>query len=439
MAYPDSVAQVTPAAGGTLDGNAALKKLAIDNKLRLKMTLDEIWEKFASPVIQDPDGIDIPDSVFLRFSMAPMKGSNRVTVALTTPYTGSLQVGDKYIPGTEAKDVLKHFTMYYGEYAYAVARDNFGRVANEMDMYKVYETQTPKIAHYLSEMKGYRIREALLETVDHVTANDAANSGVVSQAWNPNWYIANADPTVADTDDFGMPLFAANATFDDRIGAALIAAVGATPTAAKDANATFKMIRNMAWYARLVKNIEQFDDGTLKLTIPSSQIEILKDEQTDAGKVYLDQYRKEGDVVNYAFRVGRISNVELYCDDRYPVVTQTVTTGAHVSLAPTYCAAGGVDGRDFTPHQGYTGTGTETGNFDIGYLCGKAAVAEWEVDPVHYETEKSNYGKREGNGAFGASGYSLVQYDDDTGYTTPGVNRVNIGSMVVAFSSTDLR
>ena len=441
MAYPDSVTEVTPNPGGGLVDSgvtAGMRKLAIDNKLRSQVTLDDIFSDFSSDVIKDKDGMDIPNSIYLRLGMDPVKGSHRVTVALTTPYTGEMQIGDKYIPGTETKDVLRYFTMYYGDYAYAVSKDNFGRVSNEMDYYKVYETQTEKIAHYLSVMKGRRIREALLETVDHVVAGDNTEA---TQKFNNNWYIFNADPTLAGgfVDDFGQPEFTTAAAFEDRVGQVMAAAVGTTATTAKDANATFKHIRSLAWWARIVKHIEQLDDGTYVLSIPSSQVEILKALDADAGTTYLDQYDgKGGDVVNNSYRIGKISNVMLYSDDRYPRVVHTANAGAD-TLAATYVNPGNVDNRDLTPNGGIPASPAgETANWDIGFLCGKAAVAEWEVDPVHYETEKSNYGKREGNGAFGANGYSLVQYDNDAGFATDSAARINIGSVVVAMSAPSL-
>lgn len=445
MAYPDSVTRVTPNAGGSLTDSgvtAGMRKLAIDNQLRLQMTLDDVFSDFQSEVIKDPDGMDIPNSIFLRFGTTPMKGSHRITVPLTTPYTGSLLVGDVYVPGNEVKDVLRYFTMYYGEYAYAVSKDNFGRTANEMDMYNVYEKQTPKIAHFLSEQKGYRIREALLETADYVVAGDNSE---VTQKWNNNWYVANADPAVSDTDDWGQPDFTTAAAFEDRLGSVMRAAAGVDATAAQAANISFENIRSIALYARLNKHIEQLDDGTYIMVVPSSQIKLLKALDADAGTTYLDQYRKEGTVVNYAYKVGRIENVEIYCDDRYPRVVHTVTdvAGTETStLAATYVGAGNVDNRDFAPHGGIsadvTADSSESGNWDIGYLLGKAAVAEWEVTPVHYETQKSNYNKREGNGAFGENGYTLVTYDNDAGFATDSTARINIGSIVCAWTAPSL-
>jgi len=439
MAYPDSVTTVTSAAGGSLGDSlvsVAMQKKAIDQNLRLQMTLDDVFASFQSPVISHPDGMDIPNSIFLNLGGEAKRGTHSQTIGMTTPYSGAMQLGDKYIPGTEVKDKLMYAQFFYGEYAYAVARDNFGRTANEMDFFSVYDKQTPKISHYLSEQDGKRIREALLETYDHVLVGDAA-SGVAAHVFNTNWYVANADPSVGanTTDAYGQIISThadTDADWEEAMGDIMTGA--ATGTLGVDANISLEGLRSLAFWARTVKHIEPLDNGKYIVTIPSSQVKTFLGLTADGGTIIQANKREDNDrAVGYTYKLTEVENLEIYVDDRFPVVVQS---GADASWALTtkYMQPGNVDDR--TANLGPAAT-----NWHIGFLMGKAAVAKWEVTPVHFETELSNYKKREGNGAFGESGYGLVQFDNDTGFATiddaAGV-RTNIGSVVLAWTGTAL-
>ena len=111
----------------------ALRKEAIDKKLRMDVMIDDVYEQFSSDVVKDPDGMHIPESIFLKLSAEQdgSKGANSVTLPMLLHLTGDLVLGDTVVSGTEETQDLRYFTMYYEEYAYAVASHKFGRLANE--------------------------------------------------------------------------------------------------------------------------------------------------------------------------------------------------------------------------------------------------------------------------------------------------------------------
>lgn len=435
MAYPDSVARVTPNPGGSLTASkvtAGMRKEMIDQELRLQMTLDDVFVNFSSPVIEQPDGMDVPNAVMLRLGADAKKGTHSITIGMTTPYTGSFIVGDQYIPGNEVADELRYAKFYYGEYAFAAAKDNYGRTANEMDYFNAYAKQNPKMAHFVSEQKGIRIREALLETYDYVVVDDA-NSGVTAKRFNPNWFIANADPTLSpaagSVDSYGQPVATsvAGSAFTELIADVMVAA--ATGTNGVDANISLENLRDLAYYARTVKHIEPLDNGKYVLMIPGSQVKTFLGLTADGGTIIQALHRKEGDNVSYTYKLTEVENMEIYVDDRFPTIQQGGIDGSY-TLTTKYLPAGNAtDDRYLTP---------AATNWHIGFLMGKAAFAEWVVTAEHWEVQKSNYDKREGNGVFGESGFGLVEYDNDDGFAAieaaDGV-RTQIGSIVCAWTA----
>ena len=288
----------------------------------------------------------------------------------------------------------------------------------------------------MSEMHGMRVREASLQGNDHVLQN----LSTISAHWNSNWFIANADPTLVPAtgaiDGYGQPVFDATTTgatsFTEIIADVL---EGATTTAnGVEANISLSYLRSLAYYARTVKNIETIDGDRYVVVLPSSQVKILKDDVDGMlGDIFTSQHRmNDKDTVGYTFKIGTVDNLELFSDDRYPTLLQEGANGAY-TLTPTYVKPGKVDTRVKAVYDS-----TSNKNFDIGFLYGKAAICEWEVTPLHFETESQDYSKRHGDGAFGESGIRLVEYDVDDGWAGTTDARYNVGSIALAFSTPSI-
>lgn len=447
--YPSAGAAGSILAGPTLEASSKLRKEALDQNLRLRLTLDDVFANFQSEVISDVEGVQIPNAIFLNIGAEAPKGSNSITMGMVLPLTGDAFSGDYYVPGSERSVSLRQFTMYFGEYSNAVAEQTFGRVKNEMEMLGVYEKQTEAFAHWGREFEGWRIREALLETYDHITVAD--NSGVISQHLNSNFYIPGAAAPATLTaegtvDSWGQPNFGASkgtnsetiATWQLVVEECLQDAV--TANATTGAACTLANLRSLSYYAKVIKKIRPLDDGTYVMTIPSN---CLKELRNDNDSLFFQSRAETGNELSVTWSIGRVDSLVLYADDRFPVIN-IATDGSQAgydgysTMSIDYVKPGNDDNRITHNTIGPYNDSTNK-SFSVGFLMGKAALAKWEVDAPHAETEYSNYGKRKGNGIFGMSGYTAVEFDNVAGWSDGyATTRINEASMAVAFKNPSL-
>jgi hypothetical protein len=441
MALGDYNTGTDVAAGTTLTGNTALQKEALDQNLRLKMTLDDVFASFQSETIMDTDGIPIPDAIFLNIGAEAPKGANSITMGMVLPLTGDAFAGDYSVPGSERSVSLRSFKMYFGEYANAVAEQTFGRVKNEMDFLGVYEKQTEAFAHWGKEFEGWRIREALLETYDHISVAHTANG--LTAHLNSNFYVPKAAASAALTaegivDAWGQPVFGGSkgtttetiADWDDVIKEVLADAV--TADATNGAACNLANLRSLSYYAKVIKKIAPLSNGTYVMTIPSNCLKQLKDTTTgQVGELFFQTKQESGDSFSHTWKIGQVDDLVLYSDNRFPIINIDST------LTIDYVKPGNEDDRisggTIAPYS------ASNESFSMGFLMGRAAIAKWEVDAPHAETDYSNYGKRKGNGIFGMNGYCAVEFDNDAGWTDGyATTRINEGSMAVAFKNPAL-
>jgi hypothetical protein len=134
--------------------------------------------------------------------------------------------------------------------------------------------------------------------------------------------------------------------------------------------------------------------------------------------------RSSEDEMRYTGVLGRVGSLLLVEDQRYPTIIRT-DDGTNQTLTPSFVKPGNVDGRAKTP--------SGDARWDIGFLLGQAAVAELEVQPLHFETEEQNYGRDRGTGAFGESGISLVEYDVDAA-AVANTSKENKGSIALSWT-----
>jgi hypothetical protein len=138
--------------------------------------------------------------------------------------------------------------------------------------------------------------------------------------------------------------------------------------------------------------------------------------------------RSNEDEMKYTGVIGRVGKLLLIEDQRYPTIEVTGANGSW-GITPSYLNPGDDDDRNKAVHNS-----TSNKTWDIGFLLGKAAVAEWEVTPIHMEYENQHYSHDKGTGAFGEGGISLVQYDLDSG-SQDDTTKENFGSIVLPFTT----
>lgn len=409
------------------DVTLGLKLDAINTKLEIESTLDDVFEELGAEVVSSGNPIQVPNAIFMKLSAQPT-GARTVTVPLLKALAGAAGVGAGTPVGSELTQNLKYATFYYDEYYQAVASENFGMKANDMAMYKVFEQIQPQISKYFKEYRGQRIREALLRSRCAVAQNQSAAH------WNQNWFVANTA--------FGSQPAKDGTAADFLTG--LITALDAAGGAGDGANANIDLdyLLALEFYAANTLKIPTLSIGgqeTYVVLVPSTQAAVLrKNEAGQLGGIYSQMVRSTADEMKYTGYITRVGKLLLIEDQRYP--TLVVNSGSS-GVTAAYVNPGNSDSRSKTA---YNGSGGANKSFDLGFLLGPAAVCEWVVKPLHYEIEKQNYNRSQGTGAFGEGGIAIVEYDTDSGWDVAGSwtgstdTRENFGSCVLALSTPSM-
>jgi len=431
---PAADAVNTPLTLATMNVDESLRLKALNKKLEMESLLDDIFEDLGSDVVASGQQISVPNAIFMKLEAVPT-GARQVTIPMLMALQGNPSIGPGTPIGKEHTQQLKYATFFYNEYSYAVASTAWGVNYNDMSVYGVFEHIQPQISLYMKEFRGLRIREALLYTHDSViTTNNAfngANNPFTRKALNKNWFISGVD--IADQP--GMKYDPHTQSFADIVGTALTDIDAGTPVDAKKHNISLNNLLSLEYFAKNYLRIEPVSmDGkdTYVVLIPSSQAAILKtNESGKLGEIYTAMVRKDADVMEYTGAFGRVGSLLLVEDQRYPTLDATPNGVSGEFLYP-----GNEDARTKAPTTGGIGVNKK---LDCGFLLGKAAVCEWTVRELHFETETQNYGYNKGTGAFGESGISIVEYDTNVGWDATASNpnykeRENTGSIVLAWT-----
>ena len=112
------------------------------------------------------------------------------------------------------------------------------------------------------------------------------------------------------------------------------------------------------------------------------------------------------------------------------IIVVNIVLKIEIILTPAFVKPGNTDARNKAVYAAGSNDA-----WDLGFLMGQAAVCEWTVRELHFETETQNYGYNKGTGAFGESGISLVEYDAADGWAGTANNRENYGSVVLAWTA----
>lgn len=463
----------SPATLATMDVDAALVLKAIEKKLQLETTLGDIFEELGAEVVNSGKKMMVPNAIFFKLE-AVETGARQVTIPMIKPLSGAPTIGNSTPVGSEETRSMNYVTFYYDEYSHAVAVENWGINYNEMEMYGVFARAQPDLSKYMREFRGQRIREALLLTYDSVLTASTATDQKTAH-FNKNWFIPNTaigsqpawDATASTRVDTGSDKLlpgdkfgdageaGISAYFTNEIAYTLLLATDcdtASPDGTK-AEIDLDYLQALEYYASNYLRIDPIMvDGkeTYVVLVPSTQATLLRKNTTgQLGEIWTSMSRTSGDEMNYNGFINRVGKLLLIEDQRYPTIQITGTPDIDGSGAATaliietqFVKPGNVDnrhkdafvGKDVSADASTLAAGDKV-NFDIGFLLGKGAIAEWEVRKLHFEKEIQNYGKNEGVGVFGESGIQLVQWDDDTGFAGTNNTRENYGSVVLPFAT----
>jgi hypothetical protein len=404
----------------TMDVDSELVYNAINRKLQIESTLDEIFLDIGSDVVFSGNKIEVPDSVIMRIKSE--KGARTQVMPMVNPLTGPGRGGTaEPQQGYERSRTMQHMKIYYNEYSQAVMGEKWGMNYNDLQVYNYYEQEQPGLSKWFAEDEGKQYREALLETY----AWPLEKTGTaLTQNFNPNWWISNLEPG-------SQPAYSATpATFRTNITAAFAAAD--TGTNGVNANISLDNLLALEQYASDTKRVEPVTIGGKKsyvVLIPTTQYKkLIMTNDGQLGAVWEKVSCLSDMEQNFPGIVGRVGSLVIVADQRYPTIACT-NSYANNTMTVEYVEPGNDDGRNKSVY-----AADSNAAWDIGYLLGKGAIVDWQVTPLHFEKEPTEYGKLYGSGAFTERGIQLGKYDIDTA----GNAIKNFGSVVLAWTATSI-
>lgn len=386
-------------------GNTELSDLVQetwDSTLRMQSNPDDIFGAIKG--LYSDENRTLPDSVIMKIPFKP--GVYKTTIALLMNLSGPGVAGETEQLNNEVTQVLKYFTAYSQDYSQAVNSERYGIHAHTKEVYGLLKAVNPQLSKWHQEKEGQKARQALLERVD----DDLTLAPVSrSQHWNKNVLVKNVGYT--DQPAYSTTL----STFTENIGDAIETAGSTAGTADWDMDLT----ESIMYFASTVWELEPYIDNRYIVTVPAFQASLLKKLSSSGsqGNIQKDSFLKEISQNAWKFYLGTVGPLDLYEDKRAPVLQRTGTNGSY-ALTSYYRGMGTDDDRPTT--------GT---NMDVGFVMGKSALVMAEHEPLHYEEELRNYGKRRGVAAIRGMAYQALEYD--IGANMSATSRRNQNSAVV--------
>lgn len=411
-------ASVTTSAGrpysyATMDVDTGLTYEAINRKLQVEAVLDSVFCDISAPVSFMGKKVTIPSSYIMKVTSE--KGAKTQVMPIEAPLAGVARYGtDQGAVGYERQRVLSYMKIYYNEMSQGVIEETWGMNYNDLQNINYWEGSQKSLSRWFAEDEDKQYHEALLETYSYVLEGTGT---ALTQNYNPNVYVANTE--------FGdMPAYSNTpATYRTNINTALAAA--ATGTNGVNANLDIDTVQYIEYYAEKVKMIKPVN-GSYIFLVPANHLTKLNVDMRSNVFVNKKDLAPEEQFTGV---IGKIGNILLVKDLRYPTVTCANDYGSDTHTVE-YVNPGRNDSRNSSAYDV-----SSNASWDIGFLLGEAAIVDWMVTPLHFESRTDEYGKLKGLTAFCERGVQLGVYDTDT---ASNLNARNWGSMAIFLSASSV-
>jgi hypothetical protein len=427
MTSPTSIGNVA-----ALSGNSQIA--GFDKTLRQRAVIRDVFVQLSG--IYDNEKRTIPNAIYMKVD-GLSTGTNHVVITLKLPLTGAAQIGNNELRGTEEEANTKHVTIYRNNYRKAVKVEEYGvRHLDQVD-YGLYRKHIDDMGLWAQQYKGIEIRTALLERFSsNLDAGDLA--ATITPQFNSNFYVENlAESAQPDFSDIGAA--PTSQLWIDQISAAISVAGGGGYTQSAAQAAKFRTFNKIAQRA-LNKKLWPLEIGgadAFILTLPPTQAAILSDStfSSSGSESLASQWtsvnRLNEKMQNWYGLLGvyhTAIGVDIYCcvDHKAPRILPS-GAGAPYGLVASYVSMGDVDNRSVAAtHR------------EVGFLLGKAALVEWEPEPLHFVKQDEDYFRIMGHGVAGVRGIQLPEFDTLNGVAaTNGTTREYYGSMACVFSNAN--
>lgn len=388
---------------------------------------DDIFDHLAGDVIYPGDNTppDLPEAIYLRLD-AQSDEARTVKVPMVKDLVQDPTLGsDGTQEGNEEDITTKFFQMHYTDLSHATTNRAFGIQARDKLPYRLFQMRTPLLGRYFKQYFGVMRRQALLEGISE---NLAEAPHFLDATLSRNWWIPN-------TSDNNQPGYdtSENVHVANLVQAMLSAGTGVA------AMASVENILALEQYARNVAKIDtlMFAEGFdgYVLTLPSPQATWLKNPNQigQLGELFISaQAMGQTARAMYPGLLGRIGNIVLVEDQRYPTLTLggsgsagSGSTGLS-SITPQYRRMGDADDGSSDPRD-FSATSRQ-----VSFLLGSRAICEWMPEGFHWEWQYESYDKEFGSGLFCSVGIKRVEFDVGTGASSTTLQQR--GSIVIPWA-----
>lgn len=419
-----------PATATTLTGMGAtaLRQQAWDKSLREDNTLDDVFNRLALSVDVRMNNMEVPNTIYMKFE-APPTSTHRLTFAMTSPLKKAFQMGNaEDMLGNEEDLDLLHLTIRYNEIKKAVAHRGWGIDFNDLSWTGVYGTITPKFQKAYGELRGRRIREALMLTYAEeltkapVSLKQQFNSNIficnTALESMPVWDVTDLTNTAGSVDALGFypsRTYSGANSYVEAIAAQMLTASGTGSTS--NAYMTVDDLAALELYVRTRLMLLPISIGTSKrgylFLIPSDVAAYLTNpnESGSMGSIWKDTASLSAAEQSVPGMLGRYRSLWFIEDERAPTLTVSGSSGSY-TLRPGFVQPGNNDDRNATAWSNTSGSLNYV--FEVGFVIGAGAIAEWIVNPLAYAKESTEYGKLLGKGSYTCGGIQLGRFDKDT-------------------------
>lgn len=420
-----------PASASTLTamGATRLKMRGYDKQLATESVLFDCFQTLSGKVVADNKGVTIPNAIFLKCNQ-PTDGTHEMTLALLKDFQEKAYMGNaEAILGNEENIRMKHMTIYYNEIKKSAAQFGWGIDFNDLKAYDPYARITEMFTRFFAELRGRRIREALLLTY----AEELTKSPIsLKQRFTPNIFMANTnlgsmpgypaggwngwDANLTVT----TPTYPTGVTYGEGATDNVIESIGDAYSAATSGFTAFQdAVFNVDDLARLeyyvqhdlmMDPIMMDSQPSYIFTVPASTASYLMNPTVSKslGEIWKDTAALKGtEAAKIPNVLGSYGSLVMVKDSRNPTITLGGANGAWTAQVG-FQQPGRRDGRNHA-------TPTDSNKvMDVGFVIGAGALVEWTVSQLKYATESTEYGQLLGKGAHTCAGIQMAVYDQDT-------------------------
>ena len=384
-----------------LAANSQIK--GYDKQLRMKSRLLDIYENSKGMYVQNKKSI--PNAIRMTVDERAKSESNNITITWTDKLQG-LGIYDPQVAiGQERYPITKSMTIYRNIVRKVVGKPGYGNDALDAKPYSLYDYWLEELANWNRDHHGLSIRQSILEQYGESLIY-GRTLPFCQRNWNPNVFIAGQNLR-----NMQVPYSTNRATYTNAIVNSIWASGGNSLTPIVTQTLNIPNLSN-AQNACLRERIEKLQlpgfsaGGGWVLTMSELQATYLSDtawSTRNLGSLYVQRDRISEKLQNWYGVLGRYKDFLLVEDVMQPTLIISGTSEPW-GMTAGYMYPGDDEDR-------------ERENIltrDTVFILGKAAVIDWNPEPLHHINEDDDYGLVEGHGTALVEGITQPIFNQQT-------------------------